>query len=231
MQDEAELIRRASAGDLDAFEVLVNLKRDRVFRTAYQVVRNSEDARDIAQLVFVRLWRVIRRYRAERKFDTWLYRITVNLAIDYSRKQAQRGVEVPLERLDSAPVAKPSPDGTGGAASRGALVGPEEQAGRAELRRIYETVAGELTARQRLIFTLREVEGLTPREIGRALGVTSSTVRNTLFQVRGTLAELLRQRFPEYFPPTPKKTAGRREKDSGRPGPSGGPEDPGGEER
>ena len=180
MADEAELIRRSAAGELDAFEELVLLKRDRVFRTAYQVVRNAEDARDVAQLVFVRLWRVIRRYRPERKFDTWLYRITVNLAVDYRRHQG-RGVEVPLEQAEQ----------TAG--------NPADSAGSRELRRVYETVAGELTDRQRMIFTLREVDGLQTEEIARALGVTTSTVRNTLFQARAVLRDALRRRFPEYF--------------------------------
>ena len=180
MADEAELIRRSAAGELDAFEELVLLKRDRVFRTAYQVVRNAEDARDVAQLVFVRLWRVIRRYRPERKFDTWLYRITVNLAVDYRRHQG-RGVEVPLEQAEQ----------TAG--------NPADSAGSRELRRVYETVAGELTDRQRMIFTLREVDGLQTEEIARSLGVTTSTVRNTLFQARAVLRDALRRRFPEYF--------------------------------
>ena len=180
MADEAELIRRSAAGKLDAFEELVLLKRDRVFRTAYQVVRNAEDARDVAQLVFVRLWRVIRRYRPERKFDTWLYRITVNLAVDYRRHQG-RGVEVPLEQAEQ----------TAG--------NPADSAGSRELRRVYETVAGELTDRQRMIFTLREVDGLQTEEIARSLGVTTSTVRNTLFQARAVLRDALRRRFPEYF--------------------------------
>jgi len=191
MADEAELIRRSAAGELDAFEELVLLKRDRVFRTAYQVVRNAEDARDVAQLVFVRLWRVIRRYRPERKFDTWLYRITVNLAVDYRRHQG-RGVEVPLEQAEQ----------TAG--------NPADPAGSRELRRVYETVAGELTDRQRMIFTLREVDGLQTEEIARSLGVTTSTVRNTLFQARAVLRDALRRRFPEYFVPP-------RSKDKPRP--------------
>jgi len=191
MADEAELIRRSAAGELDAFEELVLLKQDRVFRTAYQVVRNAEDARDVAQLVFVRLWRVIRRYRPERKLDTWLYRITVNLAVDYRRHQG-RGVEVPLEQAEQ----------TAG--------NPADSAGSRELRRVYETVAGELTDRQRMIFTLREVDGLQTEEIARSLGVTTSTVRNTLFQARAVLRDALRRRFPEYFVPP-------RSKDKPRP--------------
>jgi len=190
MADEAELVRRAAAGDLDAFDELVVLKRDRVYRTAWQVVRNGEDAQDVAQLVFVKLWRVLRRYRSERKFDTWLHRITTNQAIDFLRRQARPVRVVPLEGPGEGPEKVVAPEF--------APPTPADTLDRAELRRIYEAVAGELTERQRTIFTMREVEGLSAADIAKTLGVTSSTVRNTLFQARAILQETLARKFPEY---------------------------------
>src|SRR5881396_3350781 len=146
MADEAELIRRSAAGELDAFEELVLLKRDRVFRTAYQVVRNAEDARDVAQLVFVRLWRVIRRYRPERKFDTWLYRITFNLALDQKRKSGPAGRTVSLDAMMERGGGQPNlpasrgpepgaPTGRGAFAPDAAT--PEASLDREELNRVY----------------------------------------------------------------------------------------------
>ena len=205
MADEADLIRRAAAGDHGAFDELVVLKRDRVFRTAWQVVRNTEDARDVAQLVFVKLWRVLRRYRAERTFDTWLHRITINQAIDFRRRRQAEIPVVPLEGGESdtgpgVPVESTTPS-------------PGATLERAELRRIYEAVAAELTERQRTVFTLREVDGLSAEEIARMLGVTSSTVRNTLFQTRAILREQIARRFPDYAklfgPGGPGKTGSR----------------------
>jgi RNA polymerase sigma-70 factor (ECF subfamily) len=205
MREEAELIRRSAAGDLGAFEDLVVLKRGLVYRTAHQVLRNEEDARDVAQLVFVRLWKVIRRYRAERKFDTWLYRITVNLAIDRRRRLARAGVEVPMEAAATGRAAEGSR--RGGDLALVSRETPADRLDRMEMRRIYESVAGELTDRQRTIFALREIEGLSAKEIAKALGVTSSTVRNTLLQARTVLRGALRRRFPEYFP----SSGGRRD--------------------
>jgi RNA polymerase sigma-70 factor (ECF subfamily) len=190
MADEAELVRRAAAGDLGAFDELVVLKRDRVYRTAWQVVRNGEDAQDVAQLVFVKLWRLLRRYRSERKFDTWLHRITINQAIDFRRRQARPVRVVPLEGPGEGPEQVVAPEF--------APPTPADTLDRAELRRIYEAVAGELTERQRTIFTMREVEGLSAADIAKTLGVTSSTVRNTLFQARAILQETLARKFPEY---------------------------------
>ncbi len=182
--DESELIQRASSGDSRAFDDLVTLKRDRVYRIAWQVVRNVEDARDVAQGVFIRLWRVLPRYRPDQPFDTWLYRITVNLAIDFQRRRRAGGPPpmVPLEGIPAASA--PGPD----------------RLDRAEMRRVYEAISGELTERQRLVFTLREVDGLPAEEVARVLGVTASTVRNTHFQARAVLRDALRRRFPEYAP-------------------------------
>lgn len=190
MADEADLIRRAAAGDLGAFDELIVLKRDRVFRTAWQVVRNTEDARDVSQLVFVKLWRVLRRYRTERKFDTWLHRITINQAIDFRRRRRTPVTVVSLEPFGEEP---------GPAASAEAdTPTPGESLDRAELRRIYEAVVSELTERQRTVFTMREVDGMPAEDIARALGITASTVRNTLFQTKAILREAIVRRFPDY---------------------------------
>ena len=218
MQDETELIRRSAEGDLEAFEELILLKRDRVYRVAYQILRNSEDSRDVAQLVFVRLWRVIRRYRPERKFDTWLYRITFNLALDQKRRMGPAGRTVSLESVGDT-VAGPGASRAfrpGGGSRQESLVesraNPERSFERKELKRVYESIASGLTDRQRMIFAMREVDGLTAEEIARSLGITSSTVRNTHFQVRAILREALRRKFPEYFRLGKKRSARNQER-------------------
>src|SRR5262245_65761742 len=91
-EDLNDLIRAAAGGDRRAFEDLVLRKRERVVRTAYQITGDLEDARDVAQSVFLRLWRVLQRFDLQRKFDTWLYRITVNAAIDFIREQGPKGI-------------------------------------------------------------------------------------------------------------------------------------------
>src|SRR5512137_2724054 len=96
MRDEADLIGGAAEGDVKAFEELVLLKRERVVRTAYQITGDLEDARDGAQGVFLRLWKVLRRLDPGRRFDTWVYRITVNAAIDLLREKGPRGAIQPL---------------------------------------------------------------------------------------------------------------------------------------
>ena len=90
-EDLTELIRAAAGGDRRAFEDLVLRKRDQVVRTAFQITGNLEDAKDVAQGVFLRLWRVLQRFDLTRRFDTWLYRITVNAAIDHLREAGPKG--------------------------------------------------------------------------------------------------------------------------------------------
>src|SRR5215471_7658608 len=97
--EERELIRRAQAGDLQAFEQLVRSWRDQVFRIARQIVGEEEGAKDVAQMVFIRLWQVLSRYHEGGSFGAYLHRITVNLAIDFLREQSRRS---PAESWDPA---------------------------------------------------------------------------------------------------------------------------------
>mgnify|MGYP000657411584 CR=1 FL=1 len=91
------LVKAAKAGDEDAFRRLVELKRDKVYRVAYHHLGRPDDARQVAQAVFVRLWRHLDRYDEARPFDTWLYPVTANAAIDHHRRQKVRAPERPLD--------------------------------------------------------------------------------------------------------------------------------------
>ncbi|MFN3822249.1 MAG: RNA polymerase sigma factor, partial [bacterium] len=98
-QQDAELIQRAQGGEAQAFEALMNKYRTRVASIAYQVLGNYEDARDVTQEVFIKLYQGIRTFDPQKKFFTWLYRLTVNAAIDYLRVKKRRSAEGSLEDL------------------------------------------------------------------------------------------------------------------------------------
>jgi RNA polymerase sigma-70 factor (ECF subfamily) len=193
MRDEAELIRAAVRGDRRSFEELVILKRERVVRTAFQITGNLEDARDVSQGVFVTLWRSLHRYDPDRPFDTWLYRVTVNAAIDLVRSRGPRP-EAGATSLDPATSA-PTPD-------------PDRRIRARELRDAFRALAAELPPQQRAAFVLREAEGRSTAEIGEILEVSESTVRNHLLLARRALRKGLEARYPELLP------APRREGDS-----------------
>jgi RNA polymerase sigma-70 factor (ECF subfamily) len=188
MRDEAELIRAATAGDRRAFETLVVLKRERVVRTAYQVTGDLEDARDVAQWVFLRLWKVLPRFDPARRFDTWLYRITVNAAIDHLRARGPQGALQPLP--DDPSLLEDA--ATAGQAERAVDL--------AELQKVFLKLAAQLAPRQRAAFVLREIEGLDTAEVARILGVRESTVRNHLHQARRILQAGLRRDYPGLVP-------------------------------
>jgi len=192
VMDDPDLIRRAAAGDRAAFESLVKLRRERVFWIACQVVGDVDLARDVAQEVFLRLFQVIRRFRAGGTFDAWLYRITLNLGIDALRRERPHRGALSLDDLPEA-----LQPGTVGTASTG------ETLRRAEVRRIFVELSSLLPKKQRIAFILREIEGLSTAEVAAVLRTRESTVRNHILQARRLLQEELRRRYPEYCGPAP----------------------------
>ena len=189
-EDLTDLIRAAAGGDRRAFEDLVLRKRERVVRTAYQITGNLEDAKDVAQGVFLRLWRVLQRFDLAKRFDTWLYRITVNAAIDSIRERGPKGF---LQAL---------PDDAGDRLHDPSR-GPDALFDSKELQGAFLRLAARLAPRQRATFVLKEIEGLDTGDVARALGITESTVRNHLLQARRILREGMRRDYPGLVPGSP----------------------------
>lgn len=188
MRDEQELIR-AAAGDRQAFDELVRLKRERVVRTAFQVTGNLDDALDVAQAVFLKLWQGLDRYDPRRRFDTWLYRITVNAAIDMLRSRGPKGHLQPLPE-------DPSDLHVERADERNA----EESVDLGRLQQLFTRLAAGLAPKQRAAFVLREIDGHSTAEVARIMNVTESTVRNHLFQARKILRAGIEREYPEWVP-------------------------------
>ena len=186
--DEHEIIRAAARGDREAFDRLVRSKRESVLRTAYQITGNTADAQDVAQAVFLKVWQGLSQYDPARSFDTWLYRVTVNAAIDALRSRGGRAHLVPLEGPEE-------PADTAATAA-----GAEERIDGARLQQAFLHLAARLAPRQRAVFVLREIEGLPTDEIAAILGVTESTVRNHLLQARRALREGLERDYPDLVP-------------------------------
>jgi RNA polymerase sigma-70 factor (ECF subfamily) len=192
--EERELIRRAQQGDLQAFEQLVREWRDQVFRIARQIVGEDEGAKDVAQMVFIRLWQVIRKYREGGSFAAYLHRVTVNLAIDFHRQRSRRD---PAESWD--PTGLDQMTSMSGSA--------EHSPG--EVQRIFQILARKLSPRQRAAFVLREIEGLATEEVSEILRMRQSTVRNHVRDARRILEESLRRLFPEYARVKKKEDSGK----------------------
>ncbi len=202
--DEQRLIQLAAGGDLAAFESLVTLKRDRVFWIAFHTVGDRELARDVSQEVFLRLYRVLPRYRAGESFDPWLYRITVHLGIDALRRERPHRAAAALDEIPDPPADSNRIPGVPGSASESPAAASLRSR---EVRRIFVELSGRLSPRQRTAFILREIEGMSTGDVARALNTRESTVRNHILQARRTLQAELRRRYPEYC-----RAPGRRDR-------------------
>ncbi len=183
--DDRQLAALARGGDEGAFALLVRRHQAGVRRCASRILGDDEEARDIAQLAFVRAWENLARYDPTWSFSTWLYRIASNLAIDVLRARNSR------DRTHAAHLHVVG-DSVGPSAPRDMAEG--------EVQRIFAELAETLTPSQRAAFVLREVQGLATSEVAAALGCSEATVRNHVFQARATLRRELAERYPEYLP-------------------------------
>ena len=175
--DETALIRAAQAGDRAAFDELVRAYDQSVLRLAMNLLRSPEDARDIYQETFLRVYRNLSNFRFDCSFHTWVYRIATNLCLDQLRKRKVRREEPTvlatadgtLDRMDSVPEDRGEND-------------PQRHLFSGEVRkRVKETLA-QLTPRERMVFELRHYEGLRLRRIGEVLGTTEEAAKNCLFR-------------------------------------------------
>ncbi len=177
VMDEAALIRAAQAGDHDAFEQLVRAYDQSVLRLAMNLLRSPEDAHDVYQDAFLRVYRNLHSFRFDCSFHTWLYRIVTNLCLDQMRKRKVRKEEPtvlttadgPLDRMDA--VQEERVDGD-----------PQRHLFSGQVRRRIKEVLAELTPRERMVFELRHYQGLRLRRIGEILGTTEEAAKNCLFR-------------------------------------------------
>lgn len=182
-QDDRDLVESARSGDLSAFESLVRRKTSKVYSICYRVIGNAEDAKDISQLVFVKLWENLDKYDPSFTFDTWLYRMVTNVSIDFLRSRQSRDAAV----NSSLRLVKTVTDGE-------QTVSLE----RREIEKVFDEVTRDLSEKQKTIFVMREMEDISSSDISKILGCRESTVRNHLFNARKVMQKALLAKFPEY---------------------------------
>jgi RNA polymerase sigma-70 factor (ECF subfamily) len=182
---DRELLAALAAGEEEALDELVGRKAAPLWQLAFRMVGDREEARDLVQLAFVRVWEHRQRYDARFAPNTWLYRITTNLAIDHVRARESRERRGEPLRHHLRAVAAAGDRGLADLEAR-------------EVSRILGELAAGLSPRQRAVFVLRELEGLPSEEVAAILGCRPSTVRNHLFSARRQLRAELRRRYPEY---------------------------------
>lgn len=177
---DSELISRAAGGDPTAFQALVERHRSMVYRVAYQFAGNHHDAEDIAQEVFIKVYRSLDRFRQDAQLSSWMYRIVMNACIDHRRRQLPAG---------SAPFGEEAEQKLLNTIEE--TPGPEERAYAGELGQVLETQIGRLPHGQRIVFIMRHHQGLKLWEIAEALGLAEGTVKRQLHAAIHRLREAL----------------------------------------
>jgi len=184
-----ELVIRSQQGDQEAFRELVDIYRTRVASIAYGVVGNYEDARDISQEVFIKIYRSLSRFDTKKKFFTWLYRLTVNASIDFLRANKKRSLHDSIESDDSFTQ---YPDKREESNIDGWFENLEQ-------REIFEKIVEYLNPRQKMAFVLCDLKGFTSNEAAKIIECPQTTLRWYLHEARKKIRATVQTEYPEYF--------------------------------
>jgi RNA polymerase sigma-70 factor (ECF subfamily) len=174
-RDDAALVASAKAGGQSAYRALVERHCRNVFRLAFRMTQNEQDAEDVVQETFLRAYRNIDSFRVDSGFGTWLYRIAANCSLDFVRARERRRTGPMPETGD---FRTPHP-------------GPERLAFSGELRGRIAAALAELTPMERAAFSMRHFDGLSIDEISRSLGPSSGAVKNSIFRAAAKLRQAL----------------------------------------
>ena len=180
------LIRAAQRGDQDAFEQLVRAHDQSVLRLAMNLLRSPEDARDVYQEAFLRVYRNLDSFRFDCSFHTWLYRIVTNICLDQLRKRKVRKEESAVVETSDGPI-----DRMQVFEEEAAHADPERTLWNRELKQRIERALQDLTPRERMVFELRHYQGLRLRNIGETLGTTEEAAKNCLFRATRKMRAVL----------------------------------------
>ena len=184
--DDLELVARSQAGDTSAFNELVTRYRNRTYAMIYNMVRNEQDAWDLAQDGFLKAWKSIGKFRGQSSFYTWLYRIVMNVTIDsLRRKHIEGGTEfddqIGLQHI--APGAATAPKSE---------LAPADRMSDKEIRQRIDEAIARLSPEHRTAIVMREIDGLEYTEIAEQMGCSLGTVMSRLFYARKKLQAMLK---------------------------------------
>jgi RNA polymerase sigma-70 factor (ECF subfamily) len=173
---ERSLIRRAQRGDRTAFDSLVRRYDQEVLRMTMRIVQSAEEAQDLYQEAFLKVYRSIGRFRLEAKFSTWLYRVVVNVCLDHLRRQKTRNESQMPESEDgqtdfahSIPEERP-------------VLHPERAYQAREIGGRLQLAMARLSPRERLVFEMKHCQGMKLRDIGEVCGTSEEAAKNSLFR-------------------------------------------------
>jgi len=187
-ETEQQLVRKAQNGDRDAFQDIVGQYKKMVYFLAWDIAGNHQDAEDITQNVFIKVFRHFHKYSADSKFSSWLYRIAVNASIDALR-QRNRKKEDPVEDFDSVG------ESTQPWINERAL-NPESQTDHTNVQHQIEKALSQLAPREKTVFVMRHYNDFPLKEIAEILHLSSGSVKSYLFRAVQKIQKELAQYHP-----------------------------------
>ncbi len=186
--DDLTLVKRVREGDTRAFKLLVERYQRKIYSVALGMLKDKEEARDVSQEAFVKVYRYLENFKGDSSFYTWLYRITVNICIDVLRKKGPgRADHVEFDesiQMDSA-------EANIGALGSRLGTNPQKSALRKELAEKIQEALEQVPEKHRAILLLREVEGMSYEDISRTLDIPKGTVMSRLFHARIKVQKIL----------------------------------------
>jgi RNA polymerase sigma-70 factor, ECF subfamily len=183
---DRDLLMAVREGDEGALNELIGRKTKPLLQLCQRILGDVEEARDVVQVTFFKVWENRRKFDERWAPNTWIYRIASNLAIDHlrSRKSRERSNEPVRQHLLQVADGRAARD--------------LSRLQQTEVAAIFRELSTGLSEKQRMVFLLREIEGLSSSEVAEIIGSRESTVRNHLFNARKFLRRELLRRFPEY---------------------------------
>jgi RNA polymerase sigma-70 factor (ECF subfamily) len=181
LETEPEIIRKAASGNRMAFRQLVEMHQRFVYAVAVRILNNPQDSEDATQETFIRLWKNLKNYNAEIKLTTWLYRIVTNICLDvlksatYKRNRMTIDLEKQVENIRTS--------------------GGDQVLQQAELIKVVEEAAAQLPHLQKIVFVLRDLQGLSPLEVSEILETSEDKIKSNLYHARLTVGSYLKQHY------------------------------------
>jgi len=179
MHEEADIIERAGKGDEDAFERLVHSYHDRLMGLLMRIARDPLLAQELAQQTWIKVWKNLPRFKGRSSFFTWLYSIATRTALDHFRKIKRLNEYEYMDELESSGVS-------------GRRNQPDQTMMRSEIQQEFDRAMDRLPEKLRMVLILREVEGLSYKEISRVVKCREGTVMSRLYNARKQMQQLLK---------------------------------------
>lgn len=186
--DDLTLVKRVRDGDQRAFKLLVERYQRKVYAVALGMLKDKEEAMDVSQEAFVKVYKYLDHFKGDSSFYTWLYRITVNICIDVMRRKGSAGGQ--MEEFDES-IATDLGEARIGALGSRLGTNPQKSALRRELAEKIQEALASVPEKHRAILLLREVEGMSYEDLSRTLDIPKGTVMSRLFHARAKVQKIL----------------------------------------